>query len=133
MGRCNLVGLRLPIESKAVSIAAKLKVIVELAANDNSGNVGHQVHRGLPESQQFALLVPSVAIDGKPRILVQVKPAMRDNIVLSRRKRAINHPDAMQLVAQVFGIGLARSQYLLDGPRIKAVVVVGHIHFSFAQ
>src|SRR5215472_7733199 len=100
MGRRHLVNLRLLVKDEAIGIAAKLEIIVKLAPNDNSWHVRHQIHRALAELQQFAALVPGVTIDRKPSVLIQIKLAMLDNIVLSGRKAAVDHPDAMEFITQ---------------------------------
>ena len=49
MRRRYFVGGGLVVEGEAEDIAAESEVVDELAADDDSGNIGHQIHRRLAE------------------------------------------------------------------------------------
>src|SRR6185312_13492078 len=101
MGSSDLVLNGLVIEGEAINVAAQQEIVNELAAQDDGGQVGHEIHRPVPEFPQPAVLVPAIAVNREPGVFVNVETAARRHMMLAAGQSAFDYPDPMKLIAQI--------------------------------
>ena len=106
MRRRDLVVHVFVIECETENIAAEHKIVDELAAQNDRRQLGHEIHRAVGNFPELAVFVPTLAVNLKPGVLVDIQASARRDVRLALRQRAFNYPDTVKLVAQRIRIGV---------------------------